>query len=108
MASILHREKQISVAEDRLQGDHEPTTVDDFEKQIKTYPNDSFNWIKYMDFMISMADVEEARKIAERYIHLMNYDFVFGFLIITKYKLVVVNVDLNLYNPKLLFRSIIL
>lgn len=66
------REKQISVAEGRLQGDHEPTTVDDFEKQIRKYPNDSFNWIKYMDFMISMADVEEAHKIAERALKRIN------------------------------------
>jgi rRNA biogenesis protein RRP5 len=51
-----------------------PRTADEFEKLVRSSPNSSFNWIKYMDFMISLADVEKARSIAERYILKNNYD----------------------------------
>ncbi|KHN01263.1 Protein RRP5 like, partial [Glycine soja] len=62
------REKQIRAAEERLLEDDVPRTADEFEKLIRSSPNSSFTWIKYMDFMVSMAAVEKARSIAERYI----------------------------------------
>ena len=68
MGSILYREKQIRAAEERLLEEDVPRTADEFEKLIRSSPNSSFIWIKYMDFMISMAAVEKARAIAERYI----------------------------------------
>lgn len=46
-----------------------PETVDDFEKLVRSSPNSSFFWIKYMEFMLAQADVEKARSIAERYLH---------------------------------------
>ncbi|KAJ8448110.1 hypothetical protein Cgig2_031834 [Carnegiea gigantea] len=39
-----------------------PRTTDEFERAVRTSPNSSFVWIKtikYMQFMLSMADVEE-------------------------------------------------
>jgi len=68
VTSILYREKQIRAAEERLLEDDVPRTADEFEKLIRSSPNSSFTWIKYMDFMVSMVDVEKARSIAERYI----------------------------------------
>lgn len=54
-------------AEERLLQNNLPTTVDEFEKLVRSSPNSSFVWIKYMAFVLSMADVEKARAIAERY-----------------------------------------
>ncbi|OIV89511.1 hypothetical protein TanjilG_20430 [Lupinus angustifolius] len=66
------REKQIRVAEERLLEEDIPRTADEFEKVVRSSPNSSFIWIKYMDFMISMADVEKARSIAERALRTIN------------------------------------
>lgn len=52
-------------AEERLLQNSSPTTVDEFEKLVRSSPNSSFVWIKYMDFF--KADAEKARSIAERY-----------------------------------------
>ncbi|KAL2664253.1 hypothetical protein GLYMA_02G168900v4 [Glycine max] len=66
------REKQIRAAEERLLEDDVPRTADEFEKLIRSSPNSSFTWIKYMDFMVSMVDVEKARSIAERALRTIN------------------------------------
>ncbi|XP_004514152.1 rRNA biogenesis protein RRP5 [Cicer arietinum] len=66
------REKQIRDAEERLLEEDVPRTADEFEKLVRSSPNSSFNWIKYMDFMISLADVEKARSIAERALRTIN------------------------------------
>lgn len=67
------REKQIRVAEERLLEEDVPRSADEFEKLVRTSPNSSFNWIKYMDFMISLADVEKSRSIAERALKTINF-----------------------------------
>ncbi|WJX11337.1 hypothetical protein P8452_01962 [Trifolium repens] len=67
------REKQIRAAEERLLEEDVPRTADEFEKLVRSSPNSSFNWIKYMDFMISLADVEKARSIAERALKTINF-----------------------------------
>ncbi|KAF8768533.1 hypothetical protein HU200_007543 [Digitaria exilis] len=60
------RELEISALEERtLQGDI-PRTPDDFEKLVRSSPNSSFVWIKYMAFLLDLADVEKARAVAER------------------------------------------
>ncbi|CAJ1967373.1 unnamed protein product [Sphenostylis stenocarpa] len=66
------REKQIRAAEERLLEEDVPRTADEFEKLIRSSPNSSFIWINYMDFMISMADIEKARSIAERALMTIN------------------------------------
>ncbi|CAN6203351.1 unnamed protein product [Urochloa humidicola] len=60
------RELEISALEERaLQGDV-PRTPDDFEKLVRSSPNSSFVWIKYMACLLDLADVEKARAVAER------------------------------------------
>ncbi|KAI4332058.1 hypothetical protein L6164_016997 [Bauhinia variegata] len=66
------REKEIRAAEERLLEQDVPRTADEFEKLVRSSPNSSFIWIKYMDFMISLADVEKARSIAERALRTIN------------------------------------
>lgn len=44
-----------------------PRTDEEFEKLVRSSPNSSYVWIKYMEFVLSMADVEKARSIAKRY-----------------------------------------
>ncbi|XP_021753643.1 rRNA biogenesis protein RRP5-like isoform X2 [Chenopodium quinoa] len=60
------KEQQIRAAEQRLLEVDIPRTSDEFEKAVRSSPNSSFVWIKYMQFMLSMADVEGARSVAER------------------------------------------
>jgi len=60
------RELEISALEERaLQGDI-PRTPDDFEKLVRSSPNSSFVWIKYMACLLDLADVDKARAVAER------------------------------------------
>jgi rRNA biogenesis protein RRP5 len=60
---------EIRAAEEkRLKGDQAPETMDEFEALVRTSPNSSFVWIKYMAFMLQLADVEKARAIAERFV----------------------------------------
>ena len=61
------REREIRAAEERLLEKDIPRTTEEFEKLVRTSPNSSYVWIKYMAFLLSMADVEKARSIAERY-----------------------------------------
>ncbi|KAE8649759.1 rRNA biogenesis protein RRP5 [Cucumis sativus] len=64
------REMEVRAAEERLLQNNSPTTVDEFEKLVRSSPNSSFVWIKYMDFF--KADVEKARSIAERALRTIN------------------------------------
>ncbi|KAL6997499.1 hypothetical protein U1Q18_007623 [Sarracenia purpurea var. burkii] len=66
------REKEIRAAEERLLEKDIPRNVDEFEKLVRSSPNSSFVWIKYMAFMLSLADVENARSIAERALKTIN------------------------------------
>ncbi|XP_021893902.1 rRNA biogenesis protein RRP5 isoform X2 [Carica papaya] len=66
------REQEIRVAEERLLEKDVPRTADEFEKLVRSSPNSSFVWIKYMAFMLSLADVEKARSIAERALRTIN------------------------------------
>ncbi|KAH0904854.1 hypothetical protein HID58_044357 [Brassica napus] len=66
------REKKIQAAEGRLLENHAPESADEFEKMVRSSPNSSFVWIKYMAFMLSLADIEKARSIAERALRTIN------------------------------------
>jgi rRNA biogenesis protein RRP5 len=57
---VARREKAL------LEGDLEPETAADFDREIMARPNDSFIWLKYMAFQLGLADVEGARAVAER------------------------------------------
>lgn len=60
------RELEIIAAEQRLLEKDIPRSAEEFEKVIRGSLNSSFVWIKYMAFMLSLADVDKARAIAER------------------------------------------
>ncbi|KAI3446386.1 hypothetical protein Pfo_003051 [Paulownia fortunei] len=66
------REREIRAAEERLLEKDIPRNADEFEKLIRSSPNSSFIWIKYMAFMLSLADIEKARSIAERALRTIN------------------------------------
>lgn len=66
------REREISAAEERLLEKDIPRSADEFEKLVRSSPNSSFVWIKYMAFMLSLADVENARSVAERALKTIN------------------------------------
>ncbi|XP_010934562.1 rRNA biogenesis protein RRP5 isoform X2 [Elaeis guineensis] len=66
------RELEISASEERNLQKDIPKTADEFEKLVRSSPNSSFVWIKYMAFMLSLADVEKARSIAERALRTIN------------------------------------
>ncbi|ONM52228.1 Ribosomal protein S1-like1 [Zea mays] len=60
------RELEISAMEERALQEDIPQTPDDFEKLVRSSPNSSFIWIKYMATLLDLADVEKARAVAER------------------------------------------
>ncbi|XVE75785.1 hypothetical protein DITRI_Ditri12bG0120500 [Diplodiscus trichospermus] len=66
------REREIRAAEERQLEKDVPRTADEFEKLIRSSPNSSFVWIKYMAFMLNSADIEKARAIAERALRTIN------------------------------------
>ncbi|GJM98981.1 hypothetical protein PR202_ga16035 [Eleusine coracana subsp. coracana] len=60
------RELEISAIEKRALQQDIPQTPDEFEKLVRSSPNSSFLWIKYMACLLDLADVEKARAVAER------------------------------------------
>ncbi|RVX09623.1 rRNA biogenesis protein RRP5 [Vitis vinifera] len=66
------KEQEIRAAEERLMLNDVPRTADEFEKLVRGSPNSSFLWIKYMALMLSLADIEKARSIAERALRTIN------------------------------------
>ncbi|KAL6599504.1 hypothetical protein ACP70R_045641 [Stipagrostis hirtigluma subsp. patula] len=60
------RELEINALEERALQNDIPRTPDEFEKLVRSSPNSSFVWIKYMACLLDHADVEKARAVAER------------------------------------------
>jgi rRNA biogenesis protein RRP5 len=68
------KERDVRAAElGRITGDHEPSSKADYERSVLTSPNDSYTWISYMAFLLSLREVDEARKVAERALETINY-----------------------------------
>ncbi|XP_047328490.1 rRNA biogenesis protein RRP5 [Impatiens glandulifera] len=67
------KEKEIRAAEERLLEKDIPRSADEFEKLVRTSPNNSFIWIKYMAFLLSLSEIEKARSIAERALKTINF-----------------------------------
>ncbi|XP_026452814.1 rRNA biogenesis protein RRP5-like [Papaver somniferum] len=65
-------ELQVSAAEQRLLEKDIPRTADAFEKFVRSSPNSSFVWIKYMAFLVFLSDIGKARPIAERALRTIN------------------------------------
>ncbi len=62
-------EKEIAKMEQRLAdgtADENPETAADFERVLASDPNSSENWIKFMAYHLSLADIESARTVASR------------------------------------------
>ena len=55
-----------------LDGDKPPETIADFERLLVASPNDSFLWIKYMAFLLSLTEMEKARAVVERGLKRIN------------------------------------
>ncbi|KAM2104827.1 hypothetical protein ACFX1R_015387 [Malus domestica] len=68
------REHEIRSAEERLLANDIPRTNEEYEKLVRTSPNSSFVWIKYMEFVLSTTNVEKARSIAERALATIKLD----------------------------------
>lgn len=68
------KEKAIRAAERRrLDESATPSSVTEYEQLVLASPNSSFVWIKYMAFLISLGELDNARKIAERAINAINF-----------------------------------
>lgn len=68
-SSRRREEKQISEREKALAdgtADENPETAGDYERLVTSHPNSSELWIRYMAFHLSLADLDAARKVAER------------------------------------------
>jgi rRNA biogenesis protein RRP5 len=52
--------------EDLLSGAGAPASINDFERLVVANPNSSIIWIRYMAFLLSLAEVEKARGVGER------------------------------------------
>lgn len=62
-------EKEIAKMEQRLAdgtADENPETSADFERLLASDPNSSENWIKFMAYHLSLADIDSARTVANR------------------------------------------
>ncbi|KAL8150493.1 hypothetical protein V2J09_020301 [Rumex salicifolius] len=68
----VEKEEEIRVAEQRLLEGGAPETADEYEKLVRSSPDSSFIWIKYMEFKLKLADVEGARSIAEKALKTIN------------------------------------
>ncbi|KAI7736982.1 hypothetical protein M8C21_005395 [Ambrosia artemisiifolia] len=66
------REREIRAAEERLLQKDVPRNADDYEKLIRSSPNSSFIWLKYMAFLLSLNEVDKARSTAERALRTIN------------------------------------
>lgn len=66
------RELEISALEERSLKKDIPQTQDEFEVVVRSSPNSSYVWIKYMAFLLDLADVEKARAVAERALRTIN------------------------------------
>ncbi|XP_059646446.1 rRNA biogenesis protein RRP5 [Cornus florida] len=71
--SKKEREQEISAAEERQREIHIPSSADEFEKLVRSSPNNSFVWTKYAEFMVSLADIEKAHSILERALKTINF-----------------------------------
>eukprot|EP00977_Amphora_coffeiformis_P029279 scaffold39794_cov176-Amphora_coffeaeformis.AAC.1 len=68
-SSRRREEKHISEREKALAdgtADENPETAGDYERLVTGNPNSSELWIRYMAFHLSLADLEAARRVAER------------------------------------------
>lgn len=54
-------------------GNHSHRTQEEYEELVKQAPNDSQLWIEYMQFYIDQAEIDRARRLAERALSSIYY-----------------------------------
>jgi rRNA biogenesis protein RRP5 len=59
-------EEQIRQREKALASDADPETAEDFERLLASQPNNSEQWIRYMAYFLSLADMDGCRTVAKR------------------------------------------
>lgn len=57
------------------QGDAAPNSAAEYEALLLSSADSSFVWIKYMAFLISLGDIDQARAVAQRAFNAINYRF---------------------------------
>eukprot|EP00339_Tiarina_fusa_P025500 CAMPEP_0117002552 /NCGR_PEP_ID=MMETSP0472-20121206/4182_1 /TAXON_ID=693140 ORGANISM="Tiarina fusus, Strain LIS" /NCGR_SAMPLE_ID=MMETSP0472 /ASSEMBLY_ACC=CAM_ASM_000603 /LENGTH=1199 /DNA_ID=CAMNT_0004702935 /DNA_START=255 /DNA_END=3854 /DNA_ORIENTATION=- len=72
LAKQREEENVAHVEEELISGDKAPETIGDYERLLLSSPNDSFLWIKYMAFLLSMTEIEKARAVVERGLKRIN------------------------------------
>ena len=73
-ADRKREEEQIAAREmSLLDGTAAPETVGDFERLVASTPNNSFVWIKYMSYQISVMEHDLARSVGERALKKINF-----------------------------------
>ena len=64
--SMRQKEAAIVERETELLGDTTPQTSDDFERLLLGSPHSSYLWLRYVDFTVSLAELDKARELLER------------------------------------------
>jgi len=68
------REEAIERAEKaRLQGDSTPSSPAEFEVLLRSSPNSSYVWIRYMAFLLGLGEADKARAVAQRALETIYY-----------------------------------
>ncbi|XP_053407461.1 protein RRP5 homolog [Mercenaria mercenaria] len=67
-------EKRIYQAEmQRLEGEVQPETADDFDRLVLQSPNSSLVWLNYMAFHLGTTEIDKARAVAERALKTISF-----------------------------------
>eukprot|EP01156_Anaeramoeba_ignava_P022800 Anaeramoba_ignava/c21053_g3_i1.p1 GENE.c21053_g3_i1~~c21053_g3_i1.p1 ORF type:complete len:355 (+),score=161.26 c21053_g3_i1:85-1065(+) len=64
---IYEKEKEM------IESKKPPETGEEYERLVVSSPNNSYIWIKYIAFCISMDNIEKARQICERALKTINF-----------------------------------
>jgi rRNA biogenesis protein RRP5 len=63
----------VIIQEEVVSGNKMPATPEEFERLLMSDPNSSFAWIQYMSYFLLAADMEAARRVAEKALTTINF-----------------------------------
>ena len=66
----------------RLEGEVQPETADDFDRLVLQSPNSSLVWLRYMAFHLETTEIDKARTVAERALKTISFRYSVSFLIV--------------------------
>ncbi|XP_060588543.1 protein RRP5 homolog [Ruditapes philippinarum] len=70
----IEEEKRIyRVKMQRLEGEIQPETADDFDRLVLQSPNSSLVWLRYMAFHLETTEIDKARAVAERALKTISF-----------------------------------